>query len=141
MSQRRALSTSFHPLGLFAITAFAGSLLAWRASEGDWSMNRFLMALLWVCPWMALQLILDYRHADLWYQKMTTAPFRLTVRELIWLRWPFLVCGVIGSLIGFTLVMGLMMTTLCFYFPWQSRLYRRSHQEFGLLSGDFPTAT
>jgi len=65
---------------------------------------------------------------------MTTTLFGRTVHEATRLRWRILLCGEIGSLIGVTLVWGMMMTTAYLYFPWQSFLYYRSRREFGHLS-------
>ena len=135
MSQKRALPIAFHPLGL-ALLALAGlAVVIWRFRAGDWTSSCILTAALWVTVWMTVQLILDYRNTEGWLVKMTTPPFGLTLSELLRFRWPFLICIVAGSPLGFSLVMALSLVYMVAYIPWQAPLYYRSRKLLEGLAG------
>lgn len=113
-------------------------MVFWRVHDGTIPLPRLGVSMVWVGLWMSVQIISDYRHAELWYQRMTTLPFGLSLGELLLLRWPTIVCFVFGYAMDGTLILGLILVSLLMFYPWQRRLYLRSQREFGLKQQSTP---
>ncbi len=62
---------------------------------------------------------------------MTSPPYRLTWRQLLWMRWPSLLVLVLMPFLGAAPVGSMFIGCLVLHYPWQRSLYDRSQREFG----------
>jgi hypothetical protein len=126
------MSVGFHPLGLFGYLLLGLALLAFdytwlRRTPEDLVAPAIAVGLL-----MAVQYILDRMYVDEEYLMLTTAPpVCPSLSRRLGRKWPVLALLITLPFWGALRPIGFFFVYTLFWYPWQKRMYLRSHEEFG----------
>lgn len=131
MSERRPFSRGFHPTGVLVMALIGVAVGVVDIFVFGRPLQSYALAAAIVVPLHLLQLWLDHRHTEAWYQLMTTPPYRPTFQQNFRLRWPAILCLPAMIAIGAVPVAAVFGACLGLYYPWQRAMYQRSHREFG----------
>ena len=131
MNERRPLSRGFHPTGVLAMAAFGILAALLDIFVFDRPLRTYMIAAAIVVPLHLVQLWLDHRHSEAWYQLMTSPPYKPTFHENFRLRWPIMLCLPAMLIVGAVPIAAIFGACLALYYPWQRAMYDRSLREFG----------